>query len=180
MLPPDAPRHMRHCPSSLDMNVLFHLLAEAQRPDGMSRIEFASFASLAPVRLKGAEQGTCAPRIELSVLDAPVDPLATLVPGPPAHTPDHATTCSRCSARWQPYRDHAGLCLVQACAGQGLLRMASLTATAACCRPKPGSVDPYAFVEHGVYDAGDLAELAADPAEPIDLDRYLDRIAQTH
>src|SRR5262245_7893210 len=44
ILPADAPVSLRHCPSALDMNVLFQLLAEAQR--GGTRIEFASAAVL--------------------------------------------------------------------------------------------------------------------------------------
>jgi hypothetical protein len=46
ILPANARARMRRCPSALDMNVLFQLLAEAQRPGGTKRIEFASFAVL--------------------------------------------------------------------------------------------------------------------------------------
>ena len=46
ILPADAPVSLRHCPSALDMNVLFQLLAEAQRGGGTTRIEFASAAVL--------------------------------------------------------------------------------------------------------------------------------------
>src|SRR5262249_23032297 len=42
----DAPVSLRHCPSALDMNVLFQLLAEAQRGGGTTRIEFTSAAVL--------------------------------------------------------------------------------------------------------------------------------------
>jgi hypothetical protein len=37
---------MRRCPSALDMNVLFQLLAEAQRTNATTRIEFASLSVL--------------------------------------------------------------------------------------------------------------------------------------
>ena len=46
ILPADAPASSRHCPTALDMNVLFQLLAEAQRGGGTVRIEFASAAVL--------------------------------------------------------------------------------------------------------------------------------------
>ena len=46
ILPADAPVSLRHCPSARDMNVLFQLLAEAQRGGGTTRIEFASAAVL--------------------------------------------------------------------------------------------------------------------------------------
>jgi hypothetical protein len=46
ILPADAPPHTRRCPTALDMNVLFQLLAEAQREPQPAEIEFASFAVL--------------------------------------------------------------------------------------------------------------------------------------
>ena len=46
ILPAKAEEEMRRCPSALDMNVLFQLLAEAQRRDATARIEFASLSDL--------------------------------------------------------------------------------------------------------------------------------------
>lgn len=49
-----ADEECRRCPSALDMNVLFQLLAEAQQQDATARIEFASFAVL--LRRLGLEE----------------------------------------------------------------------------------------------------------------------------
>src|SRR5262249_12886298 len=46
IMPANARVRMRRCPSALDMNVLFQLLAEAQRKNGRKRVEFASSAVL--------------------------------------------------------------------------------------------------------------------------------------
>ena len=54
ILPAKAEKEMRRCPSALDMNVLFQLLAEAQRPDATTRIEFASLSGL--LRRLGLEE----------------------------------------------------------------------------------------------------------------------------
>jgi hypothetical protein len=54
ILPAKAPENMRRCPSALDMNVLFQLLAEAQRKDATSRIELASLSDL--LRRLGLEE----------------------------------------------------------------------------------------------------------------------------
>jgi hypothetical protein len=49
-----ADKEWRHCPSALDMNVLFQLLTEAQRKDATTRIEFASLSDL--LRRLGLEE----------------------------------------------------------------------------------------------------------------------------
>jgi hypothetical protein len=54
ILPAKAEEEMRRCPSALDMNVLFQLLAEAQRPEATTRIEFASLSGL--LRRLGLEE----------------------------------------------------------------------------------------------------------------------------
>ena len=50
----DKNEEWRHCPSALDMNVLFQLLAEAQRTNATTRVEFASLSDL--LRRLGLEE----------------------------------------------------------------------------------------------------------------------------
>jgi hypothetical protein len=54
ILPAKASEDMRRCPSALDMNTLFQLLAEAQRKDATRIIEFASLSAL--LRRLGLEE----------------------------------------------------------------------------------------------------------------------------
>ena len=67
ILPANASARMRRCPSALDMNVLFQLLAEAQRPDNPKQIEFASFAVFLR-RLGLAKRSRERTRVEASLL----------------------------------------------------------------------------------------------------------------
>jgi hypothetical protein len=67
ILPTNASARMRRCPSALDMNVLFQLLAEAQGPVKTKQIEFASFAVLLR-RLGLAKRCRERARVEASLL----------------------------------------------------------------------------------------------------------------
>lgn len=59
-------KEFARCPSALDMNVLFQLLAEAQRPDAITRIEFASLSDL--LRRLGLKSGTESARVSYRAL----------------------------------------------------------------------------------------------------------------
>jgi hypothetical protein len=67
IVPANARARMRRCPSALDMNVLFQLLAEAQRPVKTKQIEFASSAVLLR-RLGLAERSRERARVKASLL----------------------------------------------------------------------------------------------------------------
>ena len=86
-----ADEEMRRCPSALDMNVLFQLLAEAQRPDATTRIEFASLSDLLR-RLGLEERDRERDRVVSSIVywQCALDTLGTLVRAPRSRPAQHS------------------------------------------------------------------------------------------
>ena len=156
ILPAKAEEEMRRCPSALDMNVLFQLLAEAQRTNATTRVEFASLSDLLR-RLGLEERDRERKRVVSSIAYWSVLSIEWqrwYVPRRRHVVHTMPPPVEDGGRNGQSPLDQAEPRLVQACAGSGLSSVAALTASAAGRGPKPCFANLYAAVGRGGWRRG--------------------------